>query len=325
MEIVRGEKLSKYYNIKLTTTKSNTLTAVSNVDVSINGNEVFGLVGESGSGKSTLGRLLLWLEKPSSGTVSFKGLDLTKARKNEVKEARRKMQVVFQNPDSSLDPRMKIGRTLLEALECSQYTGDHTARIKEVLEDVGLRPDVLDMYPHHLSGGMKQRVAVARAILAEPEFMVLDEPTSALDVSVQAQILNLLEELQRKLNLSYLFISHSLSIVSYISHRVGVMYLGKLVELGTSEEVFSRPLHPYSQLLISSVPSIYLPKKLNIPKYNGNHEHAYDVARGCRFHPRCPYADELCRAEEPKLSGDGHPVACHHTVEIEKKVFEGNT
>ncbi|MEM3404213.1 MAG: ABC transporter ATP-binding protein [Nitrososphaeria archaeon] len=323
MEIVKGEKLSKHYNIKLTTTKSNTLTAVSNINITINGNEIFGLVGESGSGKSTLGRLLLWLEKPSSGTVSFKGLDLTKAKKGEIKEARRKMQVVFQNPDSSLDPRMKIKKTLLEALECSHYTGDYTTRVKEVLEDVGLRPDVLDMYPHHLSGGMKQRIAVARAILAEPEFIVLDEPTSALDVSVQAQILNLLEKLQGKLNLSYLFISHSLSIVSYISHRVGVMYLGKLVELGTSEEVFGRPLHPYSQLLISSVPSIYLTKRLNIPRHNGNHEHVYDVVKGCKFHPRCPYADELCRSEEPKLSSNCHMVACHYAIEIEKKVFEG--
>jgi len=312
VEIVRGENLSKFYDVKVSTTKSSVLKAVEGVNISIRAKEVFGLVGESGSGKSTLGRLLLWLERPSSGRVLFKDLDLLKAKKKVVKEARRKMQVVFQNPDSSLDPRMKIGKILLEGLECSGYKGNCHDRIKSVVEDVGLRPDVIDMFPHHLSGGMKQRVAVARAILAEPEFIVLDEPTSALDVSVQAQILNLLTEIQKKIGLSYLFISHNLSVVSYVSNRVGVMYLGELVEIGESNEVFNNPLHPYTKLLISSVPSLYMSNKYDVSNYNVIHEGSNGVVKGCKFSPRCPYSDDLCRSKEPKLEGVGHLVSCFH-------------
>jgi oligopeptide/dipeptide ABC transporter ATP-binding protein len=288
------------------------LKAVEGVNISIQAKEVFGLVGESGSGKSTLGRLLLWLEQPSAGRVFFKDLDLLKVKKSVVREARRKMQVVFQNPDSSLDPRMKIGKILLEGLECSGYKGNCHDRIKSVVGDVGLRSDVIDMFPHYLSGGMKQRVAIARAILAEPEFIVLDEPTSALDVSVQAQILNLLTEIQKKFGLSYLFISHNLSVVSYVSDRVGVMYLGELVEIGESNEVFNNPLHPYTKLLISSVPSLYMSNKYDVSNYNGNHEGSNGVVKGCKFSPRCPYSDDLCRSKEPRLEGDGHLVSCYH-------------
>ena len=312
MDIVKGENLSKSYDVKVSTTKSSVLKAVEGVDVSIGAKEILGLVGESGSGKSTLGRLLLWLERPTKGRVFFKVLDLSQAKKHDVTSARKKMQVVFQNPDSSLDPRMKIEKTLMEGLECSNYKGNCHDRIKEVVEDVGLRLDVLDMFPHHLSGGMKQRVAIARAILAEPEFIVLDEPTSALDVSVQAQILNLLTEIQKKLGLAYLFISHNLSVVSYVSDRVGVMYLGKLVEVGESNEVFEKPLHPYTKLLISSVPSLYMPTKWDILNYNGTHEGSNSVVKGCRFGPRCPYADDVCRSIEPRLEGDKHLVSCHH-------------
>ena len=312
MEIVKGENLSKFYDVKVSTTKSSVLKAVEGVNVSIRAKEVLGLVGESGSGKSTLGRLLLCLERPSTGRVLFKDLDLLKAKKNIVIEARRKMQVVFQNPDSSLDPRMKIGKTLMEGLECSGYKGNCYDRIKGVIEDVGLRHDVLDMFPHHLSGGMKQRVAIARAILAEPEFIVLDEPTSALDVSVQAQILNLLIEIQKKLSLAYLFISHNLSVVSYVSDRVGVMYLGELVEVGDSNEVFDSPLHPYTKLLISSVPSLYMSNKWDVSNYNGAHEGSNSIMKGCKFSPRCPYADDICRSTAPKLEGDKHLVSCHH-------------
>ena len=312
VEIVRGENLSKFYDVKVSTTKSSMLKAVEGVNISIQAKEVFGLVGESGSGKSTLGRLLLWLEQPSAGRVLFKDLDLLKVKKSVVREARRKMQVVFQNPDSSLDPRMKIGKILLEGLECSGYKGNCHDRIKSVVGDVGLRPDVIDMFPHHLSGGMKQRVAIARVILAEPEFIVLDEPTSALDVSVQAQILNLLTEIQKKFGLSYLFISHNLSVVSYVSDRVGVMYLGELVEIGESNEVFNNPLHPYTKLLISSVPSLYMSNKYDVSNYNGNHEGSNGVVKGCKFSPRCPYSDDLCRSKEPRLEGDGHLVSCYH-------------
>jgi len=312
VEIVRGENLSKFYDVKVSTTKSSMLKAVEGVNISIQAKEVFGLVGESGSGKSTLGRLLLWLEQPSAGRVFFKDLDLLKVKKNVVREARRKMQVVFQNPDSSLDPRMKIGKILLEGLECSGYKGNCHDRIKSVVGDMGLRPDVIDMFPHYLSGGMKQRVAIARAILAEPEFIVLDEPTSALDVSVQAQILNLLTEIQKKFGLSYLFISHNLSVVSYVSDRVGVMYLGELVEIGESNEVFNNPLHPYTKLLISSVPSLYMSNKYDVSNYNLTHEGSNGVVKGCKFSPRCPYSDDLCRSKEPRLEGDGHLVSCYH-------------
>jgi len=312
MSIVKGVNLSKFYDVKVSTTKSSILKAVEGVDVSIRAKEVLGLVGESGSGKSTLGRLLLWLERPTNGRVFFKDVDLSKAKKHDVINARRKMQVVFQNPDSSLDPRMKIGKTLMEGLECSGYKGNCYDRIKDVIEDVGLRSDVLDMFPHHLSGGMKQRVAIARTILAEPEFIVLDEPTSALDVSVQAQILNLLTEIQKKLNLAYLFISHNLSVVSYVSDRVGVMYLGELVEVGDSNVVFDKPLHPYTKLLISSVPSLYMSNKWDISKYNGVHEGSNGIVKGCKFSPRCPYADDICRSTKPKLEGDNHLVSCYH-------------
>ncbi|MEM0053614.1 MAG: ABC transporter ATP-binding protein [Nitrososphaeria archaeon] len=311
MELIRGDNLSKTYNLKLSLTKSIKVKAVENVSISISKNEVFGLVGESGSGKSTLGRLILLMEKPDSGKVFFNGVDLSKAKKDEVKEARRKMQIVFQNPDLSLDPRMKIYDTLKEALECCKYKGNITERIKAVLEEVGLSSETINMFPHHLSGGMKQRVALARAILAEPDFIVLDEPTSALDVSVQAQILNLLIELRKKLNLTYLFISHNLSVVSYVSDRVGVMYLGKLVELGECDEVFNEPLHPYTKLLISSVPALYMTKKFFTQNHAITAENGEESVSGCRFFKRCPYAKDLCREKEPELVGDRHKVACH--------------
>jgi len=311
MELVKGENLSKSYNIKLSLTKSIKVKAVEDVSISILKNEVFGLVGESGSGKSTLGRLMLYMERPDSGRIIFNGIDLSKAGRNEVKEARRKMQVVFQNPDLSLDPRMKIYDTLKEALDCCKYKGDFKERMKTVIEDVGLSADTLNMFPHQLSGGMKQRVALARAILAEPEFIVLDEPTSALDVSVQAQILNLLIELRKKLNYTYLFISHNLSVVSYVSDRVGVMYLGKLLELGECDEVFNEPLHPYTKLLISSVPTLYMAKKFFAQNHGCVTENGDENFSGCRFFKRCPYAKDVCRSREPELKGDRHKVACH--------------
>ncbi|MBC7090622.1 MAG: ABC transporter ATP-binding protein [Nitrososphaeria archaeon] len=311
IELVRGENLSKSYNIKLSLTKSIKVKAVEDVSLSIIKNEVFGLVGESGSGKSTLGRLMLYMERPDSGKIIFKGLDLSKAKGEEVRTARRKMQVVFQNPDLSLDPRMRIYDTLKEALECCKYKGDFKERMKTVMEDVGLSVDALSMFPHQLSGGMKQRVALARAILAEPEFIVLDEPTSALDVSVQAQILNLLIELRKKLNLTYLFISHNLSVVSYVSDRVGVMYLGKLLEIGECDEVFNEPLHPYTKLLISSVPTLYMAKKFFAQNHSGVAENGDENVSGCRFFKRCPYAKDICKSKEPELKGDKHMVACH--------------
>ncbi|MCX8189404.1 MAG: ABC transporter ATP-binding protein, partial [Nitrososphaeria archaeon] len=208
-------------------------------------------------------------------------------------------------------PRMKICDTLKEALECCNYKGSFMERIKSVLEEVGLSSDTLNMFPHHLSGGMKQRVALARAILAEPDFIVLDEPTSALDVSVQAQILNLLIELRKKLSLTYLFISHNLSVVSYVSDRVGVMYLGKLVELGKCDEVFNEPLHPYTKLLISSVPALYMTKKFFIQNHTITAENGEENISGCSFFKRCPYAKEVCKVKEPELAGDKHKVACH--------------
>ncbi len=311
MELIKGENLSKTYNLKISLTTSIKVKAVENVSISISEKEVFGLVGESGSGKSTLGRLMLFMEKPDSGKVIFKGVDLSRAKKDEVKDARRRMQIVFQNPDLSLDPRMKIYNTLKEALVCCKYKGDFVERIKSVLEEVGLSSETLNMFPHQLSGGMKQRVALARAILAEPDFIVLDEPTSALDVSVQAQILNLLIDLRKKLNLTYLFISHNLSVVSYVSDRVGVMYLGKLVELGNCDEVFNEPLHPYTKLLISSVPALYMTKKFFTQNHTALAENGEENPSGCRFFKRCPYAKELCRVKEPELDGDKHKVACH--------------
>ena len=292
--------------------KRNVVKAVDGVDLTIGKGESFGIVGESGCGKSTLGRTLLRLIEPTEGKIFFQGNDITDLSHGEMQRYRKNMQLVLQNPYSSLNPRKRVKAIIGETLEFHGLS-DTNAKSKEVLELVGLKPEFGERYPHEMSGGQRQRVAIARAICIEPELVVLDEVTSSLDVSVQGQIINLLIDLKDKLGLSYLFISHDLATVKHICDQVGVMYLGRVVEQAPSESIFSKTLHPYTQSLVSSIPSPEVDSewKPTLPKTEL--ESSMGEINGCRFHPRCPYVFERCKTEEPELTSKGadHPVACH--------------
>ena len=313
-ELLRCEHLVKTFP-----TKKGEVHAVSDVSFSIVQGETLGLVGESGCGKSTLGKLLLDLIPPTSGRVWFKGQDLAELQGEELRCLRRQMQMIFQDPYASLDPRMSIGRIIMEPLKAHRI-GDRVERarlVQTLMQQVGLRPEWTRRYPHQFSGGQRQRIGIARALALDPELVICDEPVSALDVSIQAQILNLLADLQAQRHLTYLLISHDLNVVHYLCDRVMVMFLGRICELGPTQTLYDTPRHPYTRFLLESVPQPD-PRRRNEDRalLMGEASSPIDPPTGCRFHPRCPLADQRCRTEAPILDQlePGHLCACHHPL-----------
>jgi oligopeptide/dipeptide ABC transporter ATP-binding protein len=318
--ILEVQELFKYFTYGgFLTSKKTTVKAVDGVDLYVRKGETLGLVGESGCGKTTLARSILRLIEATSGKVIFAGQNITSLKKRELLGIRRQMQMVFQDPFSSLDPRMTVEKIVSEPLttHTSLRGPELRDRIIYLLETVGLQRDQLRRYPHEFSGGQRQRIAIARALSINPEFLVLDEPTSSLDVSVQAQILNLLRELQQAHNLTYLFISHNLNVIHHMSERISVMYLGKIIEEGPVNELFDNPKHPYTQALISVIPTVQ-PRRADKPTLiAGDTPSPADPPSGCRFRTRCPFAAEICRDKEPALIriASDRLVACHFVKE----------
>ncbi|MGH7666851.1 MAG: ABC transporter ATP-binding protein [Candidatus Dormibacteria bacterium] len=298
-----------------------TIKAVSDVSFTIGKGETFGLVGESGCGKTTIGRLVVGLEKPTAGEIWFDGRDITKLKRAAYRRQRRDLQLMFQDPYASLDPRMRVGTIIREPLTVQKIgkREEQDARVRQLLREVGLSPRSVDLYPHEFSGGQRQRIGLARALTLNPRLIVADEPVSALDVSIRSQILNLMNSLQETHGLTYIVISHDLSVVKYLSNRIAVMYLGKLVELAPSTEIYERPAHPYTLGLIDAIPEPD-PKReraKEISPVKGELPSAMNPPSGCRFRTRCPRAQDLCAQEEPPLRpfGPGHLAACHFPLQ----------
>jgi len=318
--LIATDRVSKYYPVQrgLFASRERFVHAVDGVSIRVRRGETMGLVGESGCGKSTLGRLMLRLVEPTFGRVLFDGSDITHVSQRTLRPLRRRMQIIFQDPYSSLNPRMTVGEIVGEALTIHRLVktrAEEETRIVELLERVGMRADALNRYPHEFSGGQRQRIGIARALAVEPEFIVCDEPISALDVSIQAQIINLLLELQETMGLAYLFVSHDLAVVQHVSHRVAVMYLGKIVERAPAEQLYREPRHPYTRALLAAAPRPDPERRRVRLVLEGDVPSPIDPPPGCAFHPRCPRAvPGTCDREVPRLEetveGSGHKVAC---------------
>jgi oligopeptide/dipeptide ABC transporter ATP-binding protein len=326
--LVEVESLVKYFPIKqgLLSREVARVHAVDDVTFAVREGETLGLVGESGCGKSTLGRTIVRLLEPTAGDVKIEGRSIAKLNRRQLRPLRREVQMVFQDPYASLNPRKRVGSIIGTPLKIHGVgNNERRQRVQELLEKVGLSPEHYNRFPHEFSGGQRQRIGVARALALRPKLIVADEPVSALDVSIQSQMLNLLDDLQKELSLTYIFIAHDLGVVRHVSNRIAVMYLGKLVELSPAEELYQRPIMPYTEALLSAVP---------IPDPDLSHERERIVLQGdvpspinppsgCRFHPRCRYMTDICREVEPPLThyGNGHLAACHHPLNVDKETL----
>ncbi|MBI2988379.1 MAG: dipeptide ABC transporter ATP-binding protein [Deltaproteobacteria bacterium] len=317
MSLLEVRNLKKYFPVGggLFSRRSGEVKAVDGVNLAVEEGETMGLVGESGCGKSTLGRSILRLIEPTGGEVYFQGKNLLAMSQRELREMRRQMQIIFQDPYASLNPRMRVGEIIGEGLEIHKLAKGKKKRdrVMELLHQVGLREEHYDRYPHEFSGGQRQRIGIARALAVSPTFIVADEPVSSLDVSIQAQIINLLQELQEKMHLTYFFISHDLRVVEHISHRVAIMYLGKVVEIASSDKIYRDAKHPYTRALLSAVPIPDPERKKERIILEGDVPSPVNPPPGCAFHPRCPYREDICDKAEPKLEfgADSHGVSCH--------------
>ena len=315
--LLEVHNLRKCFPLKKTITGKVTreLIAVDDVSFSLKAGETLGIVGESGCGKTTLGRAILKLHQPTSGRIFFEGQDITDYTSSQMRKIRKKMQIIFQDPYSSLPPRSTVGGILSEPVEVHNIVPKDQVKeyVLDLMDKCGLRSYYYERYPHEFSGGQRQRICIARALSVNPKLVICDEPVSALDVSIQAQIINLLKRLQQEMDLTYVFISHDLSVVKFISDKIGVMYLGSMVEFGTKEDIFANPLHPYTQALFSAIPYPDPDVKMNRIILSGDIPSPANPPKGCRFHTRCPHAKEICKEVTPEYKdyGNGHCAACH--------------
>ncbi len=328
--LLKLENISKRFRVG-----NKELAAVSDVSLDVAAGETLGIVGESGCGKSTLGRMILRLTDPSDGAIVFDGRDITRLSKRAMRPLRRDIQIVFQDPYASLNPRMKVGEIVAEPLvNIGMKRAEIAARVAEVLKVVGLPAESADRYPHAFSGGQRQRIGIARALAVKPRLIVCDEAVSALDVSVQAQVLTLLRDIQRETGVTFVFISHNLGVVRFLCHRIAVLYLGRVVEIGTEAQLFETPQHPYTQALLSAIPEAGAGRRGRIPVPSGEIPNPINPPPGCPFHLRCPRVQDRCRSEIPTLVSDtgGQAVACHfpgtdadspHRTPVDKRMTEG--